>query len=358
MILKRPYAFLIKHFRLIHLIMFSILLYITINARNILNFFKDYITYNGNIEIISSNYINYYIFIGILLLIILSVIIFYLMKYKNKPRMFYISTIIITLVSYILFMYLFSSLKNLEVTSMSGREIRLLRDISRINFWLLVVISIPIFIRGLGFDIKKFNFSSDLKELNLNSEDSAEVEVNTSINSNTIKRLGRRNIRELSYYYKENKLIINIILLIVVFIIIMIFPFNKYVVNKDLKENEILSTKAFNLKVNNTYISNRRRISKNNSYIILNISIIGKINKYSLDLDEFVLNSNNNNYIPSQKYYNYFTDIGIGYKNNILDTSTYKNYILIYNVNSSDNDYKLEYLNSSQKIKLNPVELD
>lgn len=358
MILRRPYAFLIKHFRLIHLIMFSILLFIIINARNILNFFKDYITYNGNIEIISSNYINYYIFIGIFLLIALSLVIFYLMRYKNKPRIFYISIIILTIVSAILFTYLFGSLRNLEVTSMSGREIRLLRDSARINFWLLIIISIPIFIRGLGFDIKKFNFSSDLKELNLSSEDSAEVEVNTTINSNTIKRIGRRNIRELSYYYKENKLIINIIFVIILLVIILLFPFNKFIVNKDLKENEILSTRSFNLKVSNTYISNRKRISKQNSYIILKISILGKINKYSLDLDEFVLNSNNNNYIPSQKYYNYFTDIGIGYKNNILDMNTYKDYILIYNVNSIDKNYKLQYLNSNQKIKLNPLELD
>lgn len=50
---------------------------------------------------------------------------------------------------------------------MSAREIRLLRDISRFNFWGLFIICLPTLVRGLGFDIKKFNFRKDLHELKL-----------------------------------------------------------------------------------------------------------------------------------------------------------------------------------------------
>ena len=63
MILRRPYAFLIKHFRLIHLILFILFAYITLKANNILSFFKEYINVNGNIEVIASNYINSLIFL-------------------------------------------------------------------------------------------------------------------------------------------------------------------------------------------------------------------------------------------------------------------------------------------------------
>lgn len=355
MILRRPYAFLIKHFRLIHLIMFLILLYIIDKARYILNFFKDYISFNGNIEVISSNYISYYIFIGIMMVIMLSSIIYYLMKYKNKPRVFYIGTILICLISFILFIYLYTRIRGLETLTLSSRMIRLYRDLSRINFWLLVVVSIPMLIRGFGFDIKKFNFTSDLKELHLNKEDSAEVEVNTDLNYNGIKRMVRKTFRELKYYYNDNKMIINIIIFILAIIVIIVSPLNKYVVNSDLNEGEILSTNYFNIKVNKSYISDRKRISLNNSYVIINISIIGKVDKYSLDLDELVLISKNNKYIPSQKYYNYFTDIGVGYRDNILSTDKYQNYILIYNINNidKDNEFKLDYLNSNKLIRLN-----
>ena len=358
MILRRPYAFLIKHFRLIHLVMLGMLLYVILKSRSILNFFKDYITYNGNMEVIASDYISYFIFVSLILVMMLSCVIFYLMQYKKKPRLFYIITIVISMISFILFIYLYTNIRGLETVSVSARTLRLYRDLSRINFWLLVVISIPMVIRGLGFDIKKFNFSSDIIELNLSEEDRAEVEVNANLDSNSIKRIIRKKLRELSYYYKEYKNVINVIFIIIGFIIIMMYPFNRYVVNRDLNEGQILSTNNFNLKVNKSYISDRKRISKNNSYVILDISIMGKVDKYILDLDEFVLQSNNKKYIPSQKYYNNFTDIGIGYRNYKLNTSEYKNYILMYNVDTSDKDFKLNYLNSSQMVKLNPQKLD
>ena len=43
-------------------------------------------------------------------------------------------------------------------------------------------------IRGLGFDIKKFNFNKDVQELNLSQEDMEEVEVNVGIDTTNILR--------------------------------------------------------------------------------------------------------------------------------------------------------------------------
>jgi len=64
MILRRPYAFLIKYFRLIHLVLFGLFGYVTYKANNILSFFKDYISNNGNFVIDSSEYISYFIFVS------------------------------------------------------------------------------------------------------------------------------------------------------------------------------------------------------------------------------------------------------------------------------------------------------
>lgn len=360
MILRRPYAFLIKHFRLIHLILFGFLSYITVRANNILSFYKEYISLSGNIEVISSNFINYFIFVSVFLIIVFSFIIYFLMRYKKKPRILYIIVIISTIISLILFIYLYLNIKALETTTMSGREIRLLRDISRFNFYLLFVTCIPILIRGLGFDIKKFNFTSDIADLKLEKEDSEEVEVNVELNSDALKRSGRKLSRELKYYYIENKFFINIILGVIIIILIFIFPFNKYVVNRNLNEGEVLKTNYFNMEIKNSYISERKRVSKNNSYIILKINIKGKLNKYSLDLDEFVLESKNNKYIPSLKYYYYFNDIGVGYREEKLDTEKYKEYILIYNIDNTDknSNFYLNYLGDDRKIKLNLKNLD
>lgn len=360
MILRRPYAFLIKHFRLIHLILFVLFGYITYKANNMLSFFKDYISNNGNLVFDSSNYISYLIFVAIIFIVAISIVIFFLMRYKKKPKLFYVILMVVGIVSSVLFIYLYNNIKTLEVSVMSSRQVRLLRDISNINFWILLISCIPVLIRGLGFDIKKFNFSSDLQELKLDEKDSEEVEVNVDLSSEGTLRTGRKLGRELKYYYIENKFVINIILGVVGVILILIFPFNTYVVNRNLSEGEIFGTSYFNIKVNESFVSDRNRTSKNNSYVILKVSIIGKIDKYKLDLDKFVLNSDDNKYVPSLKYYYYFSDVGKGYKNNILSTSDYEDYILIYNIDSDDKDDKLSinYIGSERKIKLTPEILE
>lgn len=356
MILRRPYAFLIKHFRLIHLVLFILLAFITYNANNVLDFFKEYITANGNIEVLSSNYINVFIYIVPVIIVGLSIMIYYLMKYKDKPKLFYIILIVVSILCTGIYTYLYLNIRSLETVAVSARIIRLYRDIARANFYVLFLTCIPVLIRGLGFDIKKFNFTKDLKELNLSEEDSAEVEVSIDVSTNGLKRTGRKTIRELKYYYAENKIFINIILGILIFVLILLFPFNKYVVNRSLNEGEVLGSSAFNIKVNSSYLTDRKRITTNNSYMILKISVIGKVSKYSLDLDEFVLEGKNNKYIPSQKYYLYFNDIGVGYKNNILDTSNYSDYIFVYNINNvdKDSDFVLRYIGNDRTIKLSP----
>lgn len=356
MILRRPYAFLIKHFRLIHMIIFILMAYITYKSNNVLTFFNDYITLDGNIEVLSSNYINTYIYLFPVIIIILSLIIYFLMRYKKKPKAFYIYLIIMSIITIVVYSYLYLNIKNLEIIAVSAKQIRLYRDIARIFFYTLVVTCIPILIRGLGFDIKKFNFSSDLKELNLNKEDNAEVEVNVDLSGDALKRRGRRQIRELKYYYAENKFIINIILTILVFVLIMIFPFNKYVINRNLNEGEVLGSSYFNLKVTESYITSRNQTSKNNNYVILKVSLLGKVSEYTLDLDHFVLEGTNNKYNPSKKYYLYFKDLGIGYRDNILNLNEYKDYLLIYNINVNDknSDFVLTYLSNNKKINVKP----
>ena len=356
MILRRPYAFLIKHFRLIHLILFVLLGYITYKANNMLSFFKEYISNNGNLVFNSSEYISYYIYVAIIFIVIISLVVFLLMRYKKKPKLFYIILSIVSIISGILFIYLYNNIKVLEISVVSGRQIRLLRDISSINFWVLLITCIPVLIRGLGFDIKKFNFSSDLQELKLDKEDSEEVEVSIDLSSDGVKRTGRKIFRELKYYYLDNKLILNIIFIVIAIVLILMYPFNRYVVNRDLNEGEVLGTNNFNIKINDSFISDRNRISKDNSYIILKISVIGKTKKYKLDLDELVLSSKDNKYIPSLKYYLYFDDIGRGYRNNILSTNEYSDYILVYNIKSVDKESNLEfkYLESDRVIKIKP----
>lgn len=360
MVFRRPYAFLIKHFRLIHIILFMLFAFITYKANNILVFFKDYITYNGSIDIVARDYFNFGIVISIIFVMAISIIIFFLMRYKKKPKLFYIITTVCAFISLILFIYLYGNIRELESITMAARSIRLLRDISRINYLMLFVICIPTIIRGLGFDIKKFDFSKDLHELQLEEADSEEVEINTEISTDRVFRFGRKIIRELKYYYSENKLFINIIVGVVVVILIMIFPFNRFVIHGTLNEGSVLSTDYFDFKVVDSFVSDRKRISKDNAYVIVKFAARGKINKYSLVLDEFVLRGKNNSYIPSLKYYYFFDDVGTGYGKSTLSTNDYTEYILVYNIKKEDkrHGFVIDYLGNDRKIRLAPSVLE
>ena len=141
---------------------------------------------------------------------------------------------------------------------------------------------------------------------------------------------------------------------------ILAFPFNKFVIHGTIGEKQTLVTDNFNLKVEESYISTRNRISRDNSYVIAKIKIKGKKNKYILRLDELVLKGKHNDYIPSLKYYNYFTDIGKGYNKQYLSLDNYTEYLLIYNIKNEDKNSKLiiHDIAVDKKIKLNPQELD
>lgn len=359
MILRRPYAFLIKHFRLIHIIMFLFMTYITYSASKVLDFYTSYAK-NTNMEVIASNYISAFLIFSIIMVIAISLTIYFLMKYKEKPRLLYIIIIAICIVSSILFAYLINNIKTLEIEVYAAKTIRLLRDISTFNYWLLFLSCVPIIIRGLGFDIKRFDFNRDLNELKLEAKDSEEVEVNLDLGSDDVKRKGRKILRELKYYYIENKLFINIILGIVALFLIVTFPFNIFVVNRPIGEKETLSTPDYNFRIIKSYTSTRNSIGKDYSYIILKVQIKGKAKKYALDLNEFSLKGKTKDYLPTQKYYLYFTDLGTGYRKGILNTEDYTDYILMYNIKNTDKkkSYTITNIKTNKKLKIKPEEIN
>ena len=61
MILRKPYAFLIKYFRLIHLFISLLIVYLIYKTNNMYNFFKDYIT-DDIVEIHATKYVNFLVY--------------------------------------------------------------------------------------------------------------------------------------------------------------------------------------------------------------------------------------------------------------------------------------------------------
>ena len=77
MIVRKPFAFLIKHFKAIHLFLLALLVYVCYKYNGIVSFLGNYIS-TGNGKFDAVNYINYspiYVILGAL---IIMIIIYYL----------------------------------------------------------------------------------------------------------------------------------------------------------------------------------------------------------------------------------------------------------------------------------------
>ena len=175
MILKKPYAFLIKHFRLIHIILSTLLIYIAFSFNKVHKYIKELISGISN-KYDAINYVNKGLFIFIFLVILISIGVYYLMKYKKKPKTIYIITTIGYLLMGVLLAFVNGYLSSLSMEVINAKTIRFYRDTLSFTMLYQYIIIIIMIIRGLGFDIKKFNFTKDIQELNIE-----DIELNHEI---------------------------------------------------------------------------------------------------------------------------------------------------------------------------------
>lgn len=326
MILRKPYAFLIKHFKLIHMIILACIAVILLNLTDINSLFKTLQSTSTYIYAGADVFINTSIYLFSIIGLILSIIVFYLLKKKNKPIRLYLFLIIYFIVSIICYMYIYSTMQTMIDTSLSSEIIILVKDLS---FLLMIPSYIFIaicFIRGIGFNIKKFNFSKDLDDLEISEKDREEFEFTLGQNNYKYMRTLRRTLRELKYYYLENKFAITMIFsgMIIVLGIVSIYYYNGYL--KKLKESESTSVDNITFTVNNSYITSRdstgEKILDGYKFVIVDLSLYNtsSISK-SLNLEKIVLANGKLLYNPTSTMNSKFYDLGIPYQEKQLLSS-------------------------------------
>ena len=202
------------------------------------------------------------------------------------------------------------------------------------------------FIRALGFNIKKFDFSRDAQELNLTNEDNAEIEVNIGINTTDITRGLRKKGREVGYFYQE--FIIYIISILVILFVIIIF-------------NGIqVYNKKYKVYSHNEYVGNNIRFSVIDSYFSVvdddNLYVIVKFNAYNngrnsvINTGNIVLNVGEEKYFPDKNNCYKFKKYGNCYKQQYV-TNDEKSYILTYKVDDLNLNKSYIVFNESYDIK-------
>lgn len=362
MVLKRPYLIMIKYFRIIHLVLSIFSIYCIYKMNSLLKFFNDYLI--NDVSVVGTNLkgslFSPLLFIFVIVLLLCSIILFFTMVNKKKPFKFYLYSTITYVLILALIIYTYSFLGQMESSLIDILVVRVLRDLFLISLLVQGIALIYFLIRLFGFDLKKFDFMSDIENYNLDSNNLDEIEVNFDFDSNERRRIRKQRFNDLKFVFRENKIVI-ISFLIFIFGITLYFVYTKvYLVNKTYNEGVSVNTNYYDMVVRDSYILNT---SKNGIKITNNYLVVALINiKYNSYYSKFVsgnlkLHIGNNVYASTNKYDKYLSDLGNVYNDDGLSKDG-NDYLFVYEISSDDinKDMKLHYYEDDYdlKIKLKP----
>lgn len=364
MILRKPFAFLTKNFKLIHLILSALILYLLYKSYNISSFLSEYVDSPTNLldpDFVKKTIPSY--LIAILVLLILGyIIITILLKYKDRPIKFYIFSITACLFSIFVYSYVGSTFKELEINLLDVRTLKLNQDAINTALIFQLVGFIVTIIRATGFNIKKFNFSEGDDALDIGLNDNEEFEVNLEFEEGKTQRKFNKFKRNLRYIILENKLLLSIIGGILIIVITCLICYNIFVVNKVYKQNQVITTNEFSINFKNSYYIEDKEKSEM-SYIIVDTSASYLYSdEKKLETAAIPLVINDHEFYYDRSYKNLFIDLNRGYNNELLKNKS-EDFLLIYKVPTSfvkETMYinYVENINHKIKVKLNVQPLE
>lgn len=351
MVFKKPYAFLIKYFRLINMILVLLFGYLGYKL-NLIRIVMDDI-YRGtvtNYSSLSPTYIGFKMHLLLFVIVIILVGIFLLLKKKEKPLKDYLFSIVYLFVIFIYLLFVSNVFVTLDETIIEQTSLKLYTDISFLIIVPLFYFILKFFLIVIGFSLNKFNFTKDIIELKQEEKDNEEVEVIFDKNTYKYKRGIRRWFRELKYYFLENKFLITVIFSIIFVVLgITLFSLNLFNSNK-VSVGENFNAGLFTYKVVDMYETeydlNYNMVQDGSKFVIVSVNIRNNAAEGSgIDFKRIRL-IYGDAYVYANNYFNkFFLDIGTPYNNDSIKSGELKNYLFIFKVPNTykSNKYTLKF---------------
>ncbi|MFI3307337.1 MAG: hypothetical protein R3Y21_02095 [Mycoplasmatota bacterium] len=335
MILRKPYAFLIKHFKLFHMFLAFFIGYLIYQSYNIYSFLNGYVS-NVTILIgseLTDGLFNNLIFIVPFVIMISSIILLSVMFTKEKPYTQYVYNVLFYLVLVVLFAYSKDMVAEMELSILDIREVRALRDITLMSLIFQALSFIFALLRATGFDIKKFDFDKDLAQLDIEFKDNEEFEVNVELDSNVARRKFNYFFRHTKYIYLENKLIANIVIIIFLLSSAYTLFINSSIFNKNYSLNETFRTNNFTMTIEKaflTYENYKLEQINENPLIVLEVNLDNNYTtEAALNLGQIALVVDGDKYYHNSSYRDSLVDLGIVYESQLISEDKY---LLVYEV--------------------------
>ncbi len=358
MIFRKPYAFLIKYFKLINFILTVLLGYLVYKTYNIIAFFNEYIIndYSGiYYEGFSESYISPFLYLVILIILIGIIAIYFLLRHKNKPTKLYLFNFIYVVIFLIFVIFIKNVMISLESAILSAELARAYRDISIIVIMPQLPLILLIFLRAIGLNTKKFNFESDIKEIEISEKDSEEVEIVIKKDDVKLKRNIRRFIREFKYYVKENKFIFTIIcILLFIGVAYLLYKALPPIIDRKYNQGDTFIINNISYTIEDSIITNLdyngNLLGDNIYYLVMRVNIENATTSdVVLDYNNFRLIVNDRYVYPILDQGRNFIDYANDYYSNTIRSNTKNTYSMVYQLNEADvkKNYQIKISNGT-----------
>ena len=338
MIFRRPNAFIIKHIKLIHVIILLIMGYLLYKTNEINSVYE---TVEKSKSIIGGTYakaiFNPFMYITLLFSLVAVLAVMALLLKKKKKAIFHISLAILNCFMFIYYVLSEANIIKMQQMNVSAPTYLAYGDIAQILFYVQSVFVFILLFKATGFNIKTFSFEKVSYDLDLEDADSEEIEFNLEIDGNELKTKRRRKSRNLKYFYLENRWKLNLIGILIIGIIFVgtqMIVEAKKPIYYDL--NNELRTRNYNIAITDIYLTRYdyagKKINSNGPIIIVKFKVKKNFEQeYSFDRAYISVTINGKAYYAKAKYDEYFTDIGTPYKDQKL-TQEYQDYYLTYEI--------------------------
>ncbi len=367
MIFRKPYAFLIKNFRKIHIVLFLLCAFIMYKTMQLGSFVKDFIkfvSYDAFLEPITK-YTSILFYLSTILVIVISAILLLLLRKKQKPWKLYI----IPVLTYVFVIFVFLAVQNYfagydgETSTATARAFRDFLNIATLPQYATFLI---LLMRIIGVDLNRFSFGNDEEFLQLEQDDREEVEVSISFDKHIFKRLYRKVIRVVGYFYEEHRFFMNIAIGVLA-VILLGSGVSYYFSHKTVKEDQVLNANGYSIQVNESYYTDKDKvgniIEENSSFVILNLTIKNNSSQREMNMNNFhLVNGSSDVTFSGNTYSDYFSDIGSEYNLGEFRTGEQRTFALIFKVNKKlkKNHFVLYYqqYQSARNVYLRKMKLN
>ena len=257
MIFRKPYALFIKYFRVLHGVLTFLIFLLFFCSISLYRFFRIYsVDFRSALtDFSASNYLNIITFIELFFTIALFIIFLVVMIYKDKPKNVYIFGLLTFIYTFVFYYLTHSTLNGLNTSEILSVAVsKAYRDFAMIAAILQFINFYFILVRAIGFDIKKFDFSSDLHSMNISEKDSEEIEVALNLDKNKAVRKIRFFFRNFKYFYFEHKFIINTLSILLIAILSIYVYLSGQAYYKNYNQGQPFDASGFTMNVQWSYL--------------------------------------------------------------------------------------------------------